>query len=163
MLDAGQNLRALKVFNYLIYNYLSPYKIILAKFYRGRTLEKLLLYDEAIETYKRVIFEFNQLDDEEKDEPLDLYCTFNLGRIYEVMKKKSLAYPLWQKIFETETDIKMRCDVLVRMMWDCEFESDWDKLKELLKIYDGLNTTEFIDDVKKSKKVLKNAKRRVVV
>ncbi len=46
------------------------------------------------------------------------------------------------------------------MMWDCEDEQDWAKLQELLNIYDGLNTTEFIDDVKKSKKVLRNSKRR---
>ena len=159
MLDAGQNLRALKVFNYLIYNYLSPYKNILSKFYRGQALEKLLLYDEAIETYKRVLYEFNQLEDAEKESPLDLGCTFNLARIYEVINKTSLAYPLWQKLFEVETDMKIRCDVLIRMMWDCEFESDWDKLKELLKIYDGLNTTEFIDDVKELKKILRKAKQ----
>lgn len=159
MLDAGQILRALKIFNYLIYNYLSPYKIILSKFYRGLALEKLLLYDEAVETYKRVIYEFNQLEDEEKESPLDLDCTFNLARIYEVMNKKSLAYPLWQKLFEVETDIKFRCDVLIRMMWDCEFEEDWDKLKELLKIYNGLNTTEFIDDVKELKKILRKSKK----
>ena len=155
MSDAGQTLRALKVFNYLTYNYLSPYKVILSKFYRGQALEKLLLYDEAIETY----YEFNQLEDAEKESPLDLDCTFNLARIYEVMNKTSLAYPLWQKLFEVETDIKFRCDILVRMMWDCEFEQDWDKLKELLKIYNGLNTTEFIDDVKELKKIMRKAKQ----
>lgn len=161
MLEIGQHLRALKVFNYLIYNYLSPYKIVLSKFYRGLALEKILFYDEAIETYKRVLWEFEKLEDDEKDYPLDLDCTFNLARIYEVMNKRSAAYPLWRKIFEEDTDISIRCDALRRMMWTCEFEEDWTKLQELLKIYDDLNTTEFIDDVKELKKVLRKAKREM--
>jgi len=161
MFDTGQYFRALKVFNYLAYNYLSPYKIVLSKFYRGYSLEKLLFYDEAIETYKRVLWEFEKLNDDEKEYPLDLDCAFNLARIYEVMNKKSLAYPLWKKLFEEETETNMRCDALLRMMWTCESEQDWTKLQELLNIYDGLNTTEFIDDVKELKKVLRNAKREI--
>ena len=157
-LDAGNYLDALQIFNYLIYNAEKPFNGVLAKYRRGFTLEKILLYDEAIETYKRALYEFNRLEDAEKETPLDLYCTFNLARIYDVMNKKSLAYPLWQKIFEMEIDLPTRCNALIRMMRDCEFESDWDKLKELLKIYKGLNTTEFIDDVKELKKVLRKAK-----
>ena len=158
-LDAGYYLDALNIFNYLIYNAEKSYNVVRAKYRRGVTLEKIFLYDEAVESYKRAIYEFNRLEDAEKESPLDLDCMFNLARIYEVMNKKSLAYPLWQKLFEVETDMKFRCDVLIRMMWDCEFEQDWDKLKELLKIYDGLNTTEFVDDVKELKKIMRKAKQ----
>ena len=161
MFDFGQYLRALKIFNYLIYNYLSPSKIILAKFYRGYALEKLLLYDEAIETYKRVLWEFGQLEDAEKEYSLDLDCVFNLARIYEVMSKKSLAYLLWKKLFEEETKPHRRCEALRRMMWDCEYEQDWTKLRELFNIYDELNIAEFIDDVKELKKILRNATREI--
>ena len=161
MLNVDQNLRALKVFNYLIYNYVSPYKVCLAKFYRGYALEKLLLYDEAIETYKRVLWEFENLDDGEKEYPIDLDCTFNLARIYEIMNKKSAAYSLWEKIFEESKEINLRCDALLRMMWDCQAEEDWNELQELLNTYDNLGTEEFLDDVKELKKSLRNAKREM--
>ena len=153
--------KQLKVFNYLNYNYVSPQKVCLAKFYRGYALEKLLLYDEAIENYKRVLWELENLDDGEKDWELYLDCAFNLARVYEVMNKKSSAYPLWEKIFEESKELNLRCDALRRMMWDCECEQDWNKLQELLKIYDGLETEEFLDDVKELKKSLRNAKREM--
>ena len=57
-----------------------------------------------------------------------------------------------------ETEIDFKADALMRMMWICEVEEDWKKLQELLKIYDGLGTDEFLDDVKELKKILRKAK-----
>ena len=155
----GYFLDALDIFNYLIYNAEKPYNVVYAKFARGFALDRLLFYDEAIETYKRVLWEFNQLDDADKKDHLDFECAGNLARLYTVLQKNSLAYSLWEQLFEEETELEFKCDALRRMMWICEAEEDWNKLQELLKIYDSLNTTEFIDDVKELKKNLRKAKQ----
>ena len=152
-------LDALDIFNYLIYNAEKPYNVVYAKFGRGFALDKLLFYDEAIETYKRVLWEFNQLDDADKKDNLDFECAGNLGRLYTVLQKYTLAYSLWEQLFENETEIEFKADALRRMMWICEAEEDWNKLQELLKIYDGLETEEFLDDVKELKKFLRKIKR----
>jgi len=110
-------------------------------------LEKLLLYDEAIESYKRVIWEFERISDEEKEDRWDLEATFNLARLYEVMNKKTSAYTLWKKIFEEETIFSVKCDALRRMMWTCEDEKNFAELQKLLAIYDNLKTDEFADDI----------------
>ena len=157
----GYDLDALDIFNYLIYNAKNPYNVVRAKHCRGFILENLLFYDEAIEVYKRVLWEFNQLNDSETKDRLDLECAGNLGRLYTVLQKDTLAYSLWEQLFEEETELEFKCDALRRMMWICEFEEDWTKLQELLKIYDDLNTTEFIDDVKELKKVLRKTKREM--
>jgi len=155
----GYCLDALDIFNYLIYNAKMPYNVVAAKHCRGFIFENFLFYDEAIEIYKRVLWEFNQLDDKDKKDRLDLECAGNLGRLYTVLNKNALAYSLWEQLFNEETELEFKCDALRRMMWICEMEEDWTKLKELLKIYDNLNTDEFADDVKELKKVLRKAKR----
>jgi len=87
MFNAGQYLRALQIFNYLIEEDLTPYEICNARYNIALSLEKLLLYDEAVENYKRAIQDFNRLKDEEKLNPVGLDCVWQLGRIYTVMKK----------------------------------------------------------------------------
>lgn len=159
MLETGQYLRALKVFNYLIYHYLTPYRVCVAKYYRGLALEKLLLYDEAIESYKRAAYEFNQLDNTERRYRIDLDCLMQLGRIYAVLGKNSFAYSMWEKIFEEEKNTTLRCDALFRMMWTCKEEENWEQLKNLILIYDTLQVDEFSQEVKEFKKILKKIKK----
>ena len=156
----GYYLDALDIFNYLIYNAEKPYNVVRAKHCRGFIFENCLFYDEAIEIYKRVLWEFNQLDDKDKKDRLDLECAGILGRLYIVLQKDALAYPLFEQLFEEETEMEFKCDALRRMMWICEREDDWTKLQELLKIYDGLNTEKFADDVKELKKILRKAKHK---
>lgn len=156
--DAGHYLRALKIFNYLIYRAETPYKVCLAKYYHGLTLEKLLLYDESLNSYKQALFEFNRLDEDEKLTSVDLGCYGQIGRINSVTGKNSIAYAMWEKLFNEEIDLNLKCDALIRMMWVCHDEEDWDKLRELLHVYDELDTDEFKDDVRELRKALR--KRR---
>jgi len=65
---------------------------------------------------------------------------------------------MWEKIFNEEIDLKLKCDALIRMMWICQDEENWDKLRELLHVYDELDTDEFKDDVRELRKALR--KRR---
>lgn len=160
MLESGQYLQALKIFNYLIYNARDSFSVCLAGFNRALTLEKLLLYDEAIETYKRALYEFNQLENEEKSLRIDLDCMWQLGRIYSVIEKKSLAYPMWEKLFEEEEDIDAKCDALIRMMWICQDEEDLKQLRHLLVTYDKFHTDKLKNEVQDLKKFLKDSLKR---
>ena len=159
MLDSTDNLRALEIFNYLIYRAETPYKVCLDKYYKGLALERLLLYDEALNTYKQVAYEFNNLDEDEKLTRIDLDCYWQIARINSVLGKNSVAYEMWEKLFNEETDIQARCDALIRMMDMCQSEENWNQLKALLNAYDELDTDEFEDEVEKFKKVLKRHRR----
>ncbi len=152
--NAGQYLQALQIFNYLIEEDLTPYEICSARYKMALSLEKLLLYDEAVENYKQAIQEFNRLKDEEKLSPVDLDCTWQLGRIYTVMKESSLAYSMWEKLFNEEKDLSEKCAALVNMMDISQAEEKLSQLRRLIAIYDALNTDEFKEDVQEFREIL---------
>lgn len=157
LIEAGQNLSALEIYNYLVFNSNDPYESCLARYKRGIALEKLLMYDEAIGSYKRTLYEYDQLDEENKLKAtgMDLNCYNKLARVYFVMQDYTLAYSLWKKLFYKESDISRKTEALYNMMRVCRSAEAWDNLKELLEAYEDLQTDEFADEVTRIKKILK--------
>lgn len=159
LIDSKQTLSALEIYNYLVFHSETPYKSCLARYNRAIALEKLLMYDEAIGSYKRTLYEYDQLDEENKSKVgrLNFDCYKKLARVYLVMQEYSVSYSLWKKIFYKESDISKKCDALYNMMRVCKEAEAWDNLKEVLETYDDLKVNEFAEEVARFKKIL-NAK-----
>lgn len=155
MLESGEILSALEIYNYLVFNSEEPHESCLARYNRGIALEKLLMYDEAIGSYKRTLYEYDQLDEENKSkvEHLDLDCYGKLARVYFVMQDYSVAYSLWKKIFYKETDITQKSTAIYNMMCVCKSAEAWDKLPDLFDTYDDLKTENFSEEVTRLKKI----------
>ena len=160
LLENGTTLTALGIYNYFVINSDTPYKICVARYKRAVALEKLLMYDEAIISYKRAIYEINKLENkfEEDAQKLRLDCYINLTRLYMVKKDYQNAYPLCRKLFqEIETGTE-KYRALYNMMLICEHEKAWHDLKDLLAVYDEINTKNFAEEVNEFRNSLKRAK-----
>lgn len=160
LLDAGTTLTALGIYNYFVIKSENPYKICLARYKRGVALEKLLMYDEAVISYKRAIYEINKLENnfEEEAQKLRLQCYINLTRLYMVKKDYPQAYPLCLKLFQEIDSGEEKSRALYNMMLICEQEKAWHDLKDLLDVYDEMNTKDFKEDVNQLRNSLKRAK-----
>lgn len=160
LLDAGTTLTALGIYNYFVINSETPYKICVARYKRGVALEKLLMYDEAITSYKRAIYEINKLENkfEEDAQKLRLDCYINLIRLYMVKKDYTQAYPLCRKLFQEIQSGTEKYFALYNMMLICEHEKAWHDLKDLITVYDDMNTKDFEEEVNLFRNALKRAK-----
>lgn len=160
LLDAGTTLTALGIYNYFVIKSDSPYKICVARYKRAVALEKLLMYDEAIISYKRAIYEINKLENKFEDDAqkLRLNCYINLTRLYMVKKDYQNAYPLCRKLFQEIESGDEKYRVLFNMMLICEHEKAWHDLKDLIDVYDNLKTNDFADEVNQFRNALKRAK-----
>ncbi len=155
LMEEKQILSALEIYNYLVFNSSEPNESCLARYNRGIALEKLLMYDEAIGSYKRTLYEYDQLDEENKlkVKGLDLDCYGNLARIYFVMQEYSVAYSLWKKLFYKVTTTSQKADALHNMMCVCKSAEAWDKLSDLFDTYEDLKTDKFAEEVARLKKI----------
>ena len=155
LINSGETLKALEIYNYLVFNSSLPYESCLARYNRGIALEKNLMYDEAIGSYKRTLYEYDQLDEENKSKVthLNLDCYGKLARIYFVMREYSVAYSLWKKLFYQETEPSLKCDALYNMMCVCKTAEAWDKLSDLFTTYEDLKTDKYINEVTRLKKI----------
>lgn len=160
LLNSGTTLTALGIYNYFVIKSENPYKICLARYKRGFALEKLLMYDEAVTSYKRAIYEINKLENKFEDEAqkLRLQCYINLTRIYMVKKDYQQAYPLCRKLFQEIESGEEKSRALYNMMLICEQEQAWHDLKDLLGVYDEMNTNDFTEEVNQLRNSLKRAK-----
>lgn len=160
LMDAGTTLTALGIYNYFVINSDSPYKICVARYKRGLALEKLLMYDEAVTSYKRAIYEINKLENKFEDDAqkLRLNCYINLIRLYMVKKDYPQAYPLCRKLFQEIETGNEKYLALYNMMLICEHEKAWHDLKDLIAVYDDMNTKDFAEEVNMFRNSLKRAK-----
>ena len=150
---------ALNLYNLLETRVNQPGDECLLKYLRGKCLQKLQMNDEAIELYKRFVFDYeNELGDYEKIDLPDTYtdCLFNMSEIYIESKQNFLAVETLQKSLKLVDDTSMKCRILLKLMYVFNAESDFQSLKKVIEDYDELNTYYMKSAVNNYRQILEN-------
>ena len=164
---ANKPLEALRIYNLLETRTIAPQDKCAVKFIHGDILRELMLYDEAIELYKRFMFDYSQLDDEERSAPTienmnlqitHLDCMKNLAAIYMAKKDYFSACSLYQRYLDIEESNALKCEALYRLMYMFNDEQDWQHLRETIETYDNLHTDILSEEVAFYRKVLNEQK-----
>lgn len=161
--ESGNFLEALKIYNLMDSKVNAPQNSCLLKFQRGNMLQSLFLYDEAVELYKQFLYDFDQLDNDEKTaqtignidlQITNLDCMWCLACTYMAMKQYFAACSIFQKYLEIETETELKCYALWRLMYIFNDEQDWKHLREAIEIYEKLDSNILDEDVEWYREIL---------
>ena len=140
----------MSIYNLIETKLKKPQDLCVLKFLRGNILQSLLLYDEAVELYRQFLFDYSQMDEDEKTAPTmdylpdlqitNLDCIWYLASTYMAMKQYFAACSLYQKYLELESDRELKANALWSLMYIFNDEQDWQRLSETIDIYDQLET-----------------------
>lgn len=128
---------------------LNPPDMLQARFQRAVDLEQMLLYDEAIEEYQRVLA-CATVEDEKRE--VYLNCLFNLERLYELVHSYFLAWEMARRCLAKSDKIEDKFEAILCMLTMAENEQNVDLTDEALGYYDTLHTDYMAAEIKKYRK-----------
>ena len=164
-IETGNYLEALNIYNLIQDRVTTPQESCILKFWRGNMLQCLIFYDEALEMYKQFMFDYDQLNEDEKSptnylpdiEISHLDCMWFMASIYMALKQYFQACTIYQQFFDLETDMEFKCSALWRLMYIFNDEKDWKYLREIIIEYDKLNTDILAESIEYFRQSLKEA------
>ena len=146
LFEAGNSYEALQYYN-LAKSMESSFVVF---YLRGWTLQYMLLYDEAIEEYKRALQEPAAAKDY-------IDCMLKLAYLYTMVHKNYLAWEIYEKVLQQKIEKELKCDVIINMMLICAKEELWEKLAEIIVKYEREKTTYRADVVEDFRGILRDA------
>ena len=113
-------------------------------FHRGVTLEKFLLYDEAAEAYKEALLKMTA---EKREHDLEVECLGHLSWIYQLTEQFFLAWHIEERLLAIADCKEDAALALYNMMCIAINGDDTQRARKVLKQYDRLNTSYYVDEV----------------
>ena len=157
--DNGSNIKAIQIFNLLESQVKEQIDLCRIKFMHGWALNRLLLYDEAIDVYKKVLNMMKQFDIDEI-KVLQLDCMWQLAWLYQRTQQYPSAWQMYDQLFKAELELGDKLNALFHLMYIATQEKNWNGLKSVINVYDKLNTKEMANDVNEYRKILQRAQKQ---